>query len=91
VTNTTDYLWIQTVNTLRFNSLSVNYRVPAAVARRLGAQTLNIAVQGSNLGLWTNYRGLDPNVNAFSTGNNVTDTGVLPQPRTWQVRVNASY
>ena len=87
----TDYNWIQTVNTLRFNSLAVRYAVPAVVARRLGAQTLSIAVQGGNLGLWTNYRGLDPNVNGFGTGNNVTDTGVLPQPRTWQLQVRATY
>lgn len=87
-----DYNWIQTVSTLRFNSLSVIYAVPQAVARRLGAERLSIAVQGTNLGLWSSYRGgLDPNVNAFPTGNSVTDTGVLPQPRTWQVRVNAAY
>jgi TonB-dependent SusC/RagA subfamily outer membrane receptor len=85
------YNWLQTVNTLRFNDLAVSYTVPTAVARRLGAQRLSVAVQGGNLGIWTNYRGLDPNVNAFSTGNSVTDTGVLPQPRTWQVRVNANY
>jgi TonB-linked SusC/RagA family outer membrane protein len=85
------YNWIQTVNTLRFNDLAVTYTVPTVLARRLGAQRLNVAVQGVNLGLWTNYRGLDPSVNAFSTGNSVTDTGVLPQPRTWQVRVSAEY
>jgi len=87
----TDYNWIQTVSTTRFNSVAVQYRVPAVVARRFGAQTLSIAVQGANLGLWTNYRGLDPNVNAFGTGNDVTDTGILPQPRRWQVQVNATY
>ena len=54
----------------------MTYTVPAAVARRLGAQTLSVAVQGTNLGLWTNYRGLDPSVNARATGNSVTDTGV---------------
>jgi hypothetical protein len=48
-------------------------------------------VQGQNLGLRSNYRGLDPGVNGFPTGNRVMDNGVLPQPRTWQVRVNASY
>ncbi len=86
-----DYNWIQTVNTLRFNSVSVSYAVPAMVARRIGVQSLSIAVQGSNLGLWTNYSGLDPNVNAFGTGNNVTDAGTLPQPRTWQLQVRATY
>ncbi len=87
----TDYNWNQTVSTIRFHSLGVRYNLPAVAARRLGAQRLSVALQGSNLGLWTNYRGIDPNVNAFGTGNNVTDTGVLPQPRTWQIKINATY
>jgi hypothetical protein len=87
----TDYNWIQVVNTFRFNSLGVTYQFPAGAARRLGAQRLAVSVQGGNLGLWTNYRGLDPNVNARATGNDLTDTGVLPQSRTWQLRVNATF
>jgi len=89
--STSDYNWFQTVSMLRFNSLAVTYNVPSSMAQRVGARALSLSLQGTNLGLRTNYRGLDPNVNAFATGNNVTDTGVLPQPRTWQVRVNASY
>ena len=82
---------IQTVSTTRINSLAITYTVPAAVARRVGARNLRVAVQGRNLGLWTNYRGLDPNVNAISQGNGLIDRATLPLPRTWQVRINASY
>jgi hypothetical protein len=82
---------MQTVNTLRFNSLNVSYAVPRRVARRLGADALSVSVQGSNLGLFTNYRGKDPNVNAYGSGNSVVDTGMLPTPRTWQLRVSATY
>lgn len=87
----TDYMWTQVVNTLRFNSLSVRYQVPGSFAGRIGARALSISLQGTNLGLHTNYHGLDPNVSARFTGNGVVDTGVLPQPRVWQIRVNASY
>jgi hypothetical protein len=86
-----DYNWIETVATTRFSSLAVNYTVPMAWARRVGAQSLRIAVKGGNLGLWTNYRGIDPNVNAHGVGNKVNDTGVVPLPRTWQLQVNAVY
>jgi hypothetical protein len=82
---------IQTVSTLRFNDLAVTHNVESGVARRLGARALSLSLQGRNLGLKTNYRGLDPNVNGRATGNAVIDTGVLPQPRTWQLRVNATY
>ncbi|HEY9514037.1 MAG TPA: SusC/RagA family TonB-linked outer membrane protein [Gemmatimonadaceae bacterium] len=87
----TGYSWIQTVSTLRFNSLSVTYNVPKFMAQRVGARAVSVSLQGTNLGLRTNYRGIDPNVNAYSTGNAVTDTGVLPQPRSWQIRLNATY
>ena len=63
----------------------------ASAARRLGASALSVALQGTNLGLHTNYRGKDPDVNAYTTGNGVVDTGVLPQPRTWRLTLTARY
>jgi hypothetical protein len=48
---------------------------------------MSVAVAGKNLGLHTNYRGFDPNVNAFSTagaaGDQTVDTGQLPLQREW--------
>jgi hypothetical protein len=44
-----------------------------------------------NLGLFTSYRGKDPNVNAYPNGNTVLDAGQLPSPRTWQLRVSLQY
>jgi len=83
---------MQTVSTLRFNSLAVTYNAPTSVARRMArARALSLSLQGTNLGLRTDYRGKDPNVNGNSTGNGMIDNGVLPRPRTWQVRVNARY
>jgi TonB-linked SusC/RagA family outer membrane protein len=87
----TPYGVIQTVHTLRFNSLSVAYALPSTAAERLGARALTVALQGTNLGLFTNYSGKDPNVNAYPIGNGVLDTGQLPAPRTWQLRVSAQY
>jgi hypothetical protein len=78
---------IQTVNMLRWTSVSVNYAVPPVVARFFRVSSMGVALQGSNLGLHTNYHGKDPNVNAFATGNTIADTGQLPQPRTWSLRV----
>ncbi len=80
----------QTVSTLRLNALSVRYMLPRTVVRRFpGASSVSVAIQGTNLGLWSDYRGKDPNVNA-SMSEVLRDTGVLPQGRTWsfQVRIN---
>jgi len=81
----------ETVNQLRLNSLSVGWQVPKSWARLFGASSLTLLLQGDNLGLWTNYSGMDPNVNGAVGGNNIVDNGVLPTPRTWQFRVNATY
>jgi len=79
---------LQTVNMFRFNALSINYTVPKSVSTLFRVPGMSVALQGSNLGLHTNYRGKDPNVNAFSTGNSTRDGGQLPQPRTWQLKFN---
>ena len=57
------------------------------------ARSLSIALQGSNLGLWSDYRGLDPNVNgrAGSSGGTAVDMGVLPTPREWSVRISMGF
>lgn len=81
----------QTLSTLRFQALSINYVVPTALVRRIQARSMTIALQGANLGLRTNYRGKDPNVNAYSTGNDMADTGQLPQPRMWTLRLALGY
>lgn len=91
ISGRTDYGLMQEISVFRFSSLSVNYRAPVRVARLLRAQQLSVAIQGSNLGLHSNYRGKDPNVNAWSPGEAVVDTGQLPQPRTWQIRVDVDY
>jgi hypothetical protein len=84
----TNYGLIQTVNTLRFNALSVGYNISPTLSRRIGVPRMSVALQGSNLGLWTNYRGKDPDVNAFTVGDKVADTGQLPRPRSVTIRIN---
>jgi hypothetical protein len=78
---------IQTISTLRFQNLSINYTVPPDFSERLRIPHMSVAIQGSNLGLHSNYRGIDPNVNAFSTGNYTSDFGQIPQPRIWSCTV----
>jgi hypothetical protein len=80
---------VQVVNTFRFQTLSVNYNVPKQLMERIHVPLTLIALQGSNLGLHTNYQGKDPNVNAFATvsaGDQARDTGQIPTPRTWWLR-----
>lgn len=80
----------QTVSTLRFQTFSVNYHLPTTVSTWFRVPRMTVALQGSNLGLHTNYRGKDPNVNAFATagtGDQTQDLGQIPEPRTWWLKV----
>jgi hypothetical protein len=79
---------VQTVSTLRWSSLSISWITPPVVARWLRSSQVGLTLQGSNLGLHSNYSGKDPDVNAFSSGNLSQDSGQLPQPRTWSVRLD---
>ncbi len=83
----TDYGFIQKVNSLRFNSVSVGYNVPRAYLKRLPMSSLSLSLQGSNLGLWTNYRGKDPDVNGTLIGDATSDSGQLPMPRAWSLQI----
>jgi hypothetical protein len=85
---------MQTVNTFRFTDLSVNYELPTAITRQLRVPRATLALQGSNLGLHTNYHGKDPGVNVFATtsgngtlgnGDLTFDAGQVPQPRLWRL------
>jgi hypothetical protein len=68
--------------------LSLNVLLPREVARWFRVPHMSVALQGSNLGLSTQYRGKDPNVNVYSSGNLTADDGnALPQPRVWSLRV----
>jgi hypothetical protein len=82
---------IQTVNTFRFSELSINYTMPNGFTQWLHIPRISVAVQGKNLALHTNYRGKDPDVNAFATVSDAditADTGQLPEARTWWLRFN---
>ncbi len=83
----TDYGFIQTVNSLRFNSMSVGYNVPRSHLKRFPISSMSLSLQGRNLGLWTNYRGKDPDVNGALVGDATQDSGQLPMPRTWSLQI----
>ncbi len=79
----------QEVSTLRWTSLQVNYMLPKHISNRIIKNgTATISAFGKNVGLWSTYRGKDPNVGA--TGEQVIDRGQLPTPRSWgfSVRIN---
>jgi hypothetical protein len=79
---------VQKVNTFRFQSLSIGWHVPPALQRRLRLPIRSVALQGDNIGLWTNYHGKDPNVSRSLIGDRLYDTGQAPAARKWMFNVS---
>jgi len=65
----TQTLYVERADFVKLRDLSLTYRLPTRWAQRARAESMNLVVAGHNLALWTDYTGLDPEVNGYS--NNV--------------------
>lgn len=77
---------------VRLREVAVTVSAPRRWARRFGAAGVDLTVGGRNLAIWTDYPGLDPEVNA--AGPEVTaayDLNPQPPVRMWTTRVNVRF
>ncbi len=90
--NPSDYGFYEKVDFFRFNSLGVGYTIPGEYTKRLRMSSATVSLLATNLGIWTNYNGRDPDVNTASAGGNEYFNGsAFPQPRTWTLRFNLAF
>ena len=70
---------------VKLREISLGYRFEGGWARRMGVQDMGIRLAGRNLYTWTDYSGLDPEINLFaaSTVARGVDFATTPIPRTW--------
>jgi TonB-linked SusC/RagA family outer membrane protein len=73
---------------VRLRSLSLGYTLPTALVNKAHIQKLRIYVTGSNLLLFTKYKGADPESNIGQDNIQGYDYGVPPQPRAFQLGLN---
>jgi hypothetical protein len=82
---------------LRLKSASISYALPGSIANKIKMSGLSVYITGQNLFTITNYKGFDPEVNAFNTntGENSTvlgvDYGTYPQSRAFILGVNVRF
>lgn len=85
--------YIEDGSYVKLREVSVRYRFDQPWIRRLGAATMDIRLSGRNLVTWTNYRGLDPEINLFA--NNTVARGVdfanTPNPRSFILSVQFQF
>ncbi|PRY86162.1 SusC/RagA family TonB-linked outer membrane protein [Mongoliibacter ruber] len=78
---------------VRLKNLSIGYTLPPSFASKLGMTSARIYFSGQNLLTFTNYSGLDPEVN--STASTSTTQGVdfyaMPQPRVFMGGFNITF
>jgi TonB-dependent starch-binding outer membrane protein SusC len=78
---------------VKLREAAIRYQLPTAMARRFGAGGLSVNLTGRNLHTWTNYTGIDPEVNLFSANTVArgTEFGTSPIPRTFSVGITANF
>lgn len=89
------YNLVRDASFTRFRELALTYTIPTRLAQNLGASRASITVAGRNLGLWTDYPGIDPEAsfNAGSRGGafGQWEQNVLPQVRQFVTTFNLSF
>lgn len=89
------YTLIQDASFVRFRELSLTYTVPPRFTQRARVGGASLTVAGRNLGLWTNYGGVEPEA-SFNGGTRGGQFGqweqnVLPQTRQFVTTINLTF
>jgi TonB-dependent SusC/RagA subfamily outer membrane receptor len=83
--------YIESGNFLKLREASVTYFAPEAWAHAIRATSMNISVTGRNLLKWTNYGGIDPELNGNGQSDFQDDFLTAPPVRTLAVRVSLGF
>ncbi|MEA5461454.1 TonB-dependent receptor [Arcicella sp. LKC2W] len=84
----------------RLKNLTLGYTIPKTIVSKIKLDKIRVYVTGQNLLTFTNYKGMDPEVSAFSQGQNGNSTAnaaagtdflTFPQPRTFIFGVNIGF
>lgn len=85
-------MWIEPADFVKLRELSLTYRVPTHLSRRVGAEGLSLTLAGRNLATWTDYSGLDPEVNIEGSANFTrAEYMSVPPTRRWVATVNVNF
>lgn len=84
--------YIEDASFVKFRELALTLTAPREWAQRARVQGISLTFAGRNLATWTDYTGLDPEVNA-NAGTNFTTSDFLTQPpvRYFVTRLNLSF
>ncbi|HUQ47977.1 MAG TPA: SusC/RagA family TonB-linked outer membrane protein [Gemmatimonadaceae bacterium] len=76
----------------KLRELSMTLSAPQTLANSLRVGGLSLTVAGRNLKTWTDYKGLDPELNTSSASNfNTADFLTQPPVKYWVTRLNVTF
>lgn len=82
--------FIEKADYTRLRELSLTLRAPENFARRLRTRVLSATLTGQNLGLWTDYTGIDPE-SSYGQGDVPNDFFTQAPLTTYVLRVNVGF
>ena len=87
--------YIEDASFVKLRELSVSLVAPTSLTDRLRLRSdgLRLTLAGRNLKTWTDYSGLDPEINFAGTGSNFTTAEFLTQPpvRYYTLRLDVTF
>jgi TonB-dependent starch-binding outer membrane protein SusC len=85
--------YIEDGSFVKLREVALSIPISASLVSRLGANGATIRLAGRNLHTWTDYTGLDPEVNLFSesTVARGVDFATLPLPRTFSAGLTINF
>ncbi len=85
-------VFVEAADFTRLRELAITFTAPRDLAQRVGADGLRLTLAGRNLATWTDYTGLDPELN-FAGQANFSTADFLTQPplRYFTARVSVDF
>ncbi len=84
--------YIEDASFVKWRELAFTFAIPADLTRNVGAEGVSITLAGRNLATWTDYTGLDPELNYQGQANFTTaEFATLPPNRYLTVRIDANF
>lgn len=84
--------YIEKADFLKLREVSVTFNAPAGWTSQLGLDRASLTLAGRNLAKWTDYTGLDPELNGQGQGNFAQREFLTqPPPRFFSARLNISF
>ena len=85
-----DY-YIEDGSFIRLKDINIGYTLPNALLKKMKVSNLKVYVNLQNMATWTNYTGLNPEVNTGNLSTRGLDNGSYPLFKNYRFGINATF